>query len=69
MLAKLIVKGTDRDDTLEKMREALDQFLVTGIKSTLPFLRYVLSHSSFISEEVNTGLVDRLILEMSSQAL
>ena len=69
MLAKLIVKGTDRGDTLEKMREALDQFLVTGIKSTLPFLRYVLNHSSFTSEEVNTGLVDRLILEMSSQAL
>ena len=68
MLAKLIVKGTDRGDTLEKMREALDQFLLTGIKSTLPFLRYVLNHSSFTSEEVNTGLVDRLILEMSCQA-
>ena len=37
MIAKLIVHGTDRNDAIAKMREALNGFVIRGISSNIPF--------------------------------
>ncbi len=49
------------------MRRALEQFSVAGIGTTLPFLRFVMTHESFRAGKVNTRLVDQLIPEMLAQ--
>jgi acetyl-CoA carboxylase biotin carboxylase subunit len=67
MLGKLIVYGIDRADAIERMRRALDQFSVSGIGTTLPFLRFVMGHPDFAAGKVNTHLIGDLISQMPSQ--
>jgi acetyl-CoA carboxylase biotin carboxylase subunit len=64
MLGKLIVYGSDRAEAAERMRRALERFLIDGIPTTLPFLHFVMTHESFISGNVSTRLVDELIPQM-----
>lgn len=54
LLAKLIVHGRDRDDALARMQAALARFSVTGVKTTVPFLRHVLSQPDFAEGRFNT---------------
>jgi acetyl-CoA carboxylase, biotin carboxylase subunit len=67
MLGKLIVYGTDRAEAIERMRRALNQFSVSGISTTLPFLRFVMEHPCFAAGKVNTHLIGDLIPQMLSQ--
>jgi acetyl-CoA carboxylase, biotin carboxylase subunit len=67
MLGKLIVYGIDRAEAIERMRRALDQFTVSGIGTTLPFLRFVMGHPDFAAGKVTTHLIGDLIPQMLSQ--
>ena len=67
MLGKLIVYGIDRAEAIERMRRALDQFTVSGIGTTLPFLRFVMGHPDFAAGKVTTHLIGGLIPQMLSQ--
>jgi acetyl-CoA carboxylase biotin carboxylase subunit len=58
LLAKLIVRGEDRSSAVERMQEALDRFTVSGIDTTLPFLRALLAQRDFIEGKVNTRWVE-----------
>lgn len=60
LLAKLIVHGRDREDAIMKMKRALDEFIIEGIKTTIPFHKKVLNHKDFINGEFNTGFVERM---------
>lgn len=64
MLGKLIVYGSDRAEAVERMREALAQFSIEGIGTTLPFLHFVMGHADFKAGKVNTRLVEDLIPQM-----
>ena len=68
MLGKLIVYGSDRAEVVERMRRALEQFAIDGIPTTLPFLRFVMTHEGFRAGNVSTRLVDQLIPEMLAQS-
>ncbi|MDE2166944.1 MAG: acetyl-CoA carboxylase biotin carboxylase subunit [Alphaproteobacteria bacterium] len=68
MLGKLIVYGSDRAEAVERMRRALEQFVIKGIPTTLPFLRFVMTHAGFAAGNVSTRLVDRLVSEMLAQS-
>ena len=57
MIAKLIVHGTDRNDAIAKMREALNGFVIRGISSNIPFQAALLAHPKFVSGEFNTGFI------------
>ncbi|WP_046111285.1 acetyl-CoA carboxylase biotin carboxylase subunit [Aquincola tertiaricarbonis] len=57
MIAKLIVHGKDRNDAIEKMREALDGFVIRGINSNIPFQAALLAHPRFVSGDFNTGFI------------
>lgn len=59
MLAKLIVWGADRNAALRAMTRAIDKFVVSGVKTTLDFGRFVMTHPNFISGQFDTGFVAR----------
>ena len=54
LLGKLIVRGKNRVETVGKMQEALEDFLVTGIETTIPFLRFITQRLEYVKGEVNT---------------
>jgi acetyl-CoA carboxylase biotin carboxylase subunit len=58
LLGKLIVWGRDREECLARSRWALEQFIVEGIKTTIPFHRIVLEHPLFIAGTVSTHFID-----------
>ena len=57
MIAKLIVHGSDRQDAIEKMREALNGFVIRGVSSNIPFQAALLAHPQFVSGDFNTGFI------------
>ena len=57
MIAKLVVHGTDRTDAIEKMKRAIHDFKIRGVKTTLDFGLFVLNHPNFISGDFDTGFV------------
>jgi 3-methylcrotonyl-CoA carboxylase alpha subunit len=58
LIAKIICRGTDRADAIERMRKALDGVAVEGPATNLAFLRRTLDHPAFRRGEVSTGFVD-----------
>jgi len=57
MIAKLIVHGTDRNEAIAKMREALNGFVIRGISSNIPFQAALLAHPKFVTGDFNTGFI------------
>jgi acetyl-CoA carboxylase biotin carboxylase subunit len=60
LLSKLVVWGTDRDEAIARMRRALGEYEVFGIRTNLPFFRQILEHPDFIAGRCDTGFVDRV---------
>ncbi|MEJ2254703.1 MAG: acetyl-CoA carboxylase biotin carboxylase subunit, partial [Nitrospirota bacterium] len=63
LIAKLIVHGRDRTEAIARMKRALGEFQVEGIKTTIPFHRLVLDNEHFISGNFNTRFVERMSTE------
>jgi len=57
MIAKLIVHGKDRTEAIEKMRSALNDFVIRGIHSNVPFQAALLQHPRFVSGDFTTGFI------------
>ena len=57
MIAKLIVHGLDRDDAINKMRAALNAFVIRGVGSNIPFQAALLAHPEFQAGRFNTGFI------------
>ncbi|MBI5847091.1 MAG: acetyl-CoA carboxylase biotin carboxylase subunit [Nitrospirae bacterium] len=60
LVAKLIVHGRDREEAMARMRRALGEFIIEGIKTTIPFHKRVLNDPDFVRGEFNTGLVEKM---------
>lgn len=60
LVAKLIVHGKDRSEAIAKMKRALDEFIIEGIKTTIPFHKKVLNDPDFIKGEFNTGFLEKM---------
>ena len=58
MVAKVIVSGQDREECLARGRRALDEFVIEGIKTTLPFHRRVLDNEVFCAGEATTDFIE-----------
>jgi acetyl-CoA carboxylase, biotin carboxylase subunit len=63
LLAKIIVHGTDREEALARMRNALAGCIVEGVHTTIPFLLRVLDHPEFVSGEIDTKFLERMVSE------
>lgn len=59
MIAKLIVHSEDRESCIERMKRAIDDYVIIGIETTLPFGKFVMNHPDFLSGEFNTHFVER----------
>jgi acetyl-CoA carboxylase biotin carboxylase subunit len=60
LIAKLIVHGRNREEAIARMKRALEEFIVEGIKTTIPFHKKVLSDPDFIKGEYSTGFVEKM---------
>lgn len=60
MIAKIIVHGNDRADVISKTLDALYDFSLIGLKTTVPFCRTVLQHPAFIDATYTTRWVDQI---------
>ncbi len=60
LIAKLIVHGRNREEAILRMRRALDEFIIEGIRTTIPFHKKVFNHIDFINGEFDTGFVEKL---------
>lgn len=58
LIAKLIVHGSDRDDAISIMKRALHEFVIEGIKTTIPFYFNILNDPDFLSGNFNTHFLE-----------
>jgi acetyl-CoA carboxylase biotin carboxylase subunit len=63
LIAKLIVHGETRAEAIVRARHVLDQFIIEGVPTTLPFLRRIVDDPAFIAGDVDTGFVERMMAE------
>jgi acetyl-CoA carboxylase biotin carboxylase subunit len=58
MVAKLIVHAPSREEAIERMKRALDEFVIDGVATTIPFHQKLLNHEKFVSGEFNTKFLE-----------
>ncbi|MEP0546243.1 MAG: acetyl-CoA carboxylase biotin carboxylase subunit [Rhodothermales bacterium] len=63
MVAKLIVRAKTREHTIRKMRRALDEFIIEGIKTTIPFHRQLMDDPRFQAGDFDTGFLNSFTLK------
>ncbi len=63
MIAKLIVTGTSRTVAIARMKRALGEFMISGIKTTIPFQQEIIDHPDFIKGTYDIGWVGRFLEE------
>ena len=63
LLAKLIVYGEDRTQTMARLGRALSEYFIAGVKTNLGLFRRILDHQDFVSGKTDTGLLARLTVE------
>ena len=59
MIAKLIVTADTRDEAIARMYRALDEFVIEGIASTIPFHKKVMKNKKFIEGNFDTGFIEK----------
>jgi acetyl-CoA carboxylase biotin carboxylase subunit len=59
MISKLAAWGRTRGEAIERMRRALAEYTVGGIKTTLPFFREIIRDEEFIAGRLDTGFIER----------
>ncbi len=63
MIAKLITMAQTREEAIAKMRRALDEFVIQGIKTTIPFHRALMDHPDFIAGNYTTKFMESFVMK------
>ncbi len=63
MIAKLITTAQTREEAINKMRRALDEFVIEGVKTTIPFHRKLMDHSDYISGNYTTKFMEAFSMD------
>ena len=63
MIAKLIVTGATREIAIARMKRALGEFMIRGIKTTIPFQQEIIAHPDFAAGTYDIGWVARFLEE------
>jgi len=61
MIAKIITHGRDRQESIARMRRALDEFVIEGIKTTIPLHKRILNDPDFQKGHVSTLFLERFL--------
>ncbi len=69
MVAKLVCWGRDRNEAIARMRRALREFVVKGIKTSIPFHRVVMNHPKFLAGHYDTSFIEREIFATGAHRL
>jgi acetyl-CoA carboxylase, biotin carboxylase subunit len=60
LLSKLIASGADRNQAIARIRRAVDEYVITGVKTNLSLFRRILTDPDFIAGKTDTGYLSRL---------
>ena len=59
MVAKLITFGSTREEAIKRMKRSLDEFVIEGVYTTIPFHRAIMEHKAFIKGDFNTKFLEK----------
>ena len=63
MIAKLITTAQTREEAINKMKRALDEFIIEGIKTTIPFHRKLMEHPDYVAGNYTTKFMEDFDME------
>ncbi len=69
MIAKLIVWGREREETLQRLSRALDEYRVTGVHTTIPLLRALVHFKPVIDASYGTATLEPVAAQLAGSAL
>ncbi len=58
MIAKLITTAQTREEAISKMRRALDEFVIEGVKTTIPFHRQLMDEPDYVAGNYTTKFME-----------
>ena len=67
MIAKLICRAKTREECIAKMKRALDEFVVEGVRTTVPFHQRLMRDKDFIEGNFNTGFVSTFNMDFTDE--
>jgi acetyl-CoA carboxylase biotin carboxylase subunit len=68
MIAKLITTAQTREEAISKMKRALDEFVIEGIKTTIPFHRQLMDHPDYIAGNYTTKFMEDFTMKVTEDA-
>lgn len=63
LVSKLVTWGTDRPEAIARMRRALGEYEIVGVKTTIPFFTWLLDDEDFLASRVDTTFLDRALAD------
>ncbi len=63
MIAKLITTAQTREEAINKMKRALDEFVIEGVKTTIPFHRQLMDHPDYVSGNYTTKFMEDFVMD------
>ncbi len=63
MIAKLITTAQTREDAINKMKRALDEFVIEGVKTTIPFHRQLMDNENYVAGNYTTKFMEDFVIE------
>lgn len=63
MIAKLITTAQTREEAINKMKRALDEFVIEGVKTTIPFHRQLMDHPDYVAGNYTTKFMEDFVME------
>src|SRR5690606_26713529 len=67
MIAKLITTAQTREEAINKMKRALDEFVIEGIKTTTPFHRQRIDHDEYLAGNYASECMEDFVMEAPSE--
>jgi acetyl-CoA carboxylase biotin carboxylase subunit len=67
MISKLVVWADTREDAVRRLTRALDEYRVVGVRTTLPFFRWLVAQPEFREARFDTTYLDRVLAERNGQ--
>jgi acetyl-CoA carboxylase biotin carboxylase subunit len=67
LISKLVAYAHSRNDAILRMRRAVSEYKILGIKTTLPFFERVLRHPAFLAGDFDTSFVEQVFSEADRQ--
>ncbi len=68
MIAKLITTAQTREEAISKMKRALDEFVIEGIKTTIPFHRQLMDHPDYVAGNYTTKFMEDFVMEKQKES-